>query len=84
MEEEYISIPELAKLLGISRIAAYKKVKSGRIKARKIGRNYAVSKKCVRQILGHELKEDEKKKIERGVRRTVQQYRETLKLLGRE
>jgi excisionase family DNA binding protein len=38
----YISIAELAKKLGISRIAVYKRVKKGDIKAIKIGRSYAV------------------------------------------
>ena len=38
----YLSIPELARQLGISRIALYKKVKSGEIKATRIGRNFAI------------------------------------------
>lgn len=83
-EEKYISIPQLAKLLGISRIAVYQKVKSGQIKALKIGRNYAIPMKYVTQILGSELNEEGKKQIERGVKRAVKEYGETLKLLGRE
>jgi excisionase family DNA binding protein len=42
--KDYISIPALAKILGVSRIAVYKKVKKGQIKGVKIGRNYVVSK----------------------------------------
>ncbi len=42
VKKEYLSTSELAKLLGVSRIAVFKKIKSGKIKAFKIGRNYVV------------------------------------------
>ena len=38
----YISVAELAKHLGISRIAVFKRIKAGKIKAIKIGRSYAI------------------------------------------
>lgn len=41
-EKKYYSVPEAAKLLGISRIAVFKKVKSKTIKALRIGRNWAI------------------------------------------
>lgn len=41
-KKEFYSIPELAKLIGISRIAVFKKVKKGQIKASKIGKNYVI------------------------------------------
>ena len=47
-KEKYLTIPQVAKLLGISRIAVYKKVKNGQIKAEKIGRNYAIPREIVR------------------------------------
>ena len=37
-----MSIPEYARILGISRIAVYTRVKKGQIPAKKIGRNYVV------------------------------------------
>lgn len=39
----YLTIPQLARILGISRIAVYKKVKKGIIPGVKIGRNFVVS-----------------------------------------
>lgn len=42
MEREYYSIPEAAALLGISRIAVFKKVKKGQLPAIRFGRNWAV------------------------------------------
>lgn len=42
MAREYYSIPEAASLLGISRIAVFKRVKKGRLQAMRFGRNWAV------------------------------------------
>ncbi|MDO8734090.1 MAG: helix-turn-helix domain-containing protein [Elusimicrobiota bacterium] len=83
-KNKYITIPELAKILGISRIAVYKKVKSGKIKAIKIGRNFAVSKKYVDNIIGNQPSEKDKKEIDTAIKKTVKEYGEVLKLLGRE
>jgi excisionase family DNA binding protein len=84
MREGYISIPELAKILGLSRIAVFKKVKQGEIKAIKIGRNYAISNKSLESLLGKALDEGEKKNIDRAVKKTVREYGQTLKLLGKD
>lgn len=81
---KYITIPELAKILGLSRIAVYKKVRKGEIKAIKVGRNFAIPQKYMLDILGRSLKEEEKKEIDRAVKKTVKEYGEVLKLLGRE
>ena len=81
---QYISIQELATILGISRIAVYKKVKSGRIKAIRIGRSFAVPKRYVDAILGKALDSKDKEEIDAAVKKTVKEYGEVLKLLGRE
>jgi len=81
---QYFTIPQLAKILGITRIAVYKKVKKGQIKAIRIGRNYAIPKKYIVDILGKTLKEEDKKEIDDAVKKTVEEYGEVLKLLGRE
>lgn len=80
----YMTIPQLAKLLGVSRIAVYKKVKKGEIKAIKIGRTYAIPKIMISGILGKTLSETTKKEIDKAVLKTVEDYGEVLKLLGRE
>jgi excisionase family DNA binding protein len=55
---QFISIPELAKELGLSRIDVYQKVKAGKIKAEKIGRNFVVSQQSVYSTLSaQEFKE---------------------------
>ena len=80
----YITIPELAKILGLSRIAIFKKVQKGVIKAAKIGRNYAIPRAYVDSILGKTLGEGDKKEIDIAVKKTIKEYGRTLKLLGRE
>jgi len=44
MKEKYFSTMQVAKILGVSRIAIFKKIQSGSIKAMKVGRNYLISK----------------------------------------
>ncbi len=82
--EKYITIPELAKLLGVSRIAIYNRVKKGQIPAKKIGRTYVITDETVAEILGREVTAKEKKLIDAAVDRTVREYGEVLKLLGKE
>jgi excisionase family DNA binding protein len=80
----FITIPQLAKILGISRIAAYRKVKKGQIKAVRIGRNFAIPQKQIASILGKTLRSEDKKQIDEAVKKTVKEYGQTLKLLGSE
>jgi excisionase family DNA binding protein len=79
-----MTIAELAKILGVSRIAVYKKVKKGQIKAIKIGRTYAIPTEDLANILGESLSQAQKHQIEQAVAKTVKEYGETLRLLGRE
>ena len=84
------SLGILAKLLNISRIAVYKKVKKREIKAIRIGRSYAIPTKAIKGLLknvkikGHVLTNEQKNEIEKIVDRTVEEYGETLRLLGDE
>ena len=81
-EKRFFSTTELAKMLGISRIAVYKKIKNGQIKAQKSGRNFVIDKKDLGGILKEELTRKEKLEIDIAVRKTIKEYGETLKLLG--
>lgn len=84
IRQEYVTIPELAKILGLSRIAVFKKVKSGEFRAIRIGRTYAIPKEYVDGLLGKVLNKEEKKEIDIAVTKTVKEYGEVLKRLGRE
>lgn len=43
----FFTISELAKVLGISRISVFKRVRQGSIKAVKMGRNFVIFKKDI-------------------------------------
>ena len=83
-EKEFFSTSEAAKLLGVSRIAIFKKIKSGEIRGEKIGRNFVIRKNELPDVLNRFLAEAKKKEIEASVRRTVKEYGRTLKMLGKE
>jgi excisionase family DNA binding protein len=45
VKNEYLSISQFAKILGVSRIAIYKKIKKGQIEAIRIGRSFVIPRK---------------------------------------
>ena len=59
--ENYYTTQELAKLLGITRVAVFKKIKSGEIKIVSAGRNYLIPKdslpKEIKKLIEREQKE---------------------------
>ncbi|KKS16480.1 MAG: hypothetical protein UU71_C0001G0018 [Parcubacteria group bacterium GW2011_GWB1_41_6] len=84
MDKAFFSTSEVAKILGVSRISVFKKIKSGEIKAKKIGRNFIIERKDLAEILESVLREDKKKEIEQVVAKAVKEYGETFRLLGKE
>lgn len=84
MNKKYLTTSELAKMLGISRIAVFKRIKNGDIKASKIGRNYAIDKKDLGGIADIKTAKPNKKTIDEAVKKTIEEYGETLRLLGKE
>jgi excisionase family DNA binding protein len=84
MENQFISTAQLAKLLNISRVAVFNKIKKGEIKAEKVGRAFVINKKDIPELTGGSLSEEIKKGIQDSVTRTVKEYGETLRLLGKE
>lgn len=79
-----VSTTELAKMLGISRIAVFKRIKSGKLRANKIGRSFYIARKDLPEVLGIAVGDKEKKNINEAVAKAVKQYGETFRLLGRE
>jgi len=81
-KKEYYTTSEIAQILGISRVAVFKKIKEGQIKAKKIGRNFAIPKNELESILGNSLTQRQKILIDKAVKKTVAEYGQALKLLG--
>ncbi len=83
-DRKYISATEAAKILGVSRTAVFNKIQNGSIKANKVGRNYIIAHDELNRILGLELTDEKKKEIEASVEKTIKEYGEALRLLGKE
>lgn len=84
MKQNFLSTTEVAKLLNISRIAVFKKIKSGEIKAKKVGRNFVIAREDLHEAIGTILGKAGKELIEKSVKKTMTEYGEALKLLGKE
>ena len=83
-EDQYLSIPTAAAILGISRTALFKLVKKGDIRSIKIGRNYAIPQSSLAELHGGSISPARKKRIIRAVRKVVKEYGELLEKLGNE
>jgi len=82
--DDLLSTSEVGKLLKISRQAVLKKLKSKKIKAIKIGRNYAIPREEVLKLLGDVIGEESKKEINKAIRKALNEYQEVFKKLGKE
>ena len=84
IKKQYTTLPELARLLGVSHVAVWKRVKKGQIKAEKIGNTYVITDKELAHILGNKPTAKDKGRIEKAVKKVVKDYGEVLKRLSRE
>ena len=82
--KRYTTIPELAKMLGVSRVTVYNWVKKGDILATKVGKTYIITDKTVNDILSKRMTEETKRRIRTAVKRTVREHGEILERLSRE
>ena len=81
--KRYLTTSEVAKILGISTVAVFKKIKNGTLPAQKIGRNYAIDPADL-GLKSDRIGKKTKKQIEEAVKRVIEDYGEALKKLGRE
>ena len=85
MQNQFISTTELATLLGVSRVTVFNRIKKGEIKAKKIGRNFIIDKVDLpSDLFNNQMSKDTEKIIQTAVKKTVDEYGETLRLLGKE
>jgi excisionase family DNA binding protein len=80
---QQLSATQTAKLLGISRMQVWRKIKQGKITAHKVGKTYVVDKKTLGPIFEHSTKQ-ELQLIDQAVAGTISEYGEVLKRLGKE
>lgn len=84
MEKKYYSTIEVGKILHLSRVAVLKRIKSGKLKAERVGKNFIVGNEAILEALGKSIGKEKKEKIEHAVKKAVEQYKATFKLLGKE
>lgn len=80
----HFSVPEVAHIMDISRQATLKQIKSGRLRAQKVGRNYVIARSDLEAALGSSVSPEQKNEIERIVKKAVKQYGVTFRRLGKE
>ena len=78
-----MTVPQLAEKMGLSRIAVYNKVKSGQIKARRVGRIYEIPASEVEAILSGSPTASQKRRLRAAVRRAVREYGSVLERLSK-
>lgn len=84
MNKKMYSTVETAKILGLSRIEVFRKIKAGRIRAEKVGRNYVIAQDDLMETLGKLVGTSKREKIEKAVKRAVKEYGLTFKKLAEE
>ena len=78
----YFTTSEVGKMIAVSRVTIFRKIKSGEIKAEKFGRNFMVpADQFVKNV---ELTEEKKVEIKKVVEKAIKEYGETFRLLGEE
>ena len=82
--KEFLSTAEVAKILGISRVAVFNKIKNSQIKAVRVGRAFVISSNDLSLFKNKTLNVKTKKDIRAAVDKTVKAYGQTLELLGRD
>ena len=84
MTKNYYSTIEVGKILHLSRVAVLKRVKSGKIKGERVGKNYIISHESLLEALGKSLGREKRESIEKAVSKAIAEYEEVFKKLGKE
>jgi DNA binding domain, excisionase family len=80
--KDFYTTTEAAKILGVSRITVFNRIKIGKLEAKKFGRNYSIPASA----LPHkdETQNEKNTELRQAVKRVVREYGTTLKKLGAE
>ncbi len=81
--KNFYTVPELAKIIGLSRSQIFRRVQANLIPHQKAGRIYLVPRSYVDSVLG-EITTEDQKEIEKAVKKVIRQYGDVIKKLGEE
>lgn len=84
MDRRMYSTIEAAKILRLSRVEVFRKIKAEKIKAEKVGRNYVIAHEDLMKALGKIVGSTKKQNIENAVKKAVKEYGKTFKKLAKE
>lgn len=80
--EKMLSVTQVAKRLGISRMHVLRKIKAGEIQAQKVGKSFIINEKDLPGIY-RPLSDQDKKQVQKAVDKTFEEYGEVIRKLGR-
>lgn len=80
----YFSTKDLAEIWGISQVAVFKRIKSGKLKAQKVGKTYFIENAELAKVLRLHITEEDKRQIDAAVSKVIKEYGTVLKMLGKE
>lgn len=85
-EKPYFTTREVAELLGRSTVTVFRYIKSGKIKAEMFGKTYVIPKEEVEKWIDTDgkLTDTEKGIVKEAVGKTIREYGEALRMLGKE
>ena len=78
------SSAEVAHILHVSRVEVFRRIKSGRIVAEKIGRNYVISHEALTEAMEKTLGVHKQQEIEKDIDKALEEYKEVFIKLGKE
>ena len=83
--ENFLTVPELAEKMGLSRSQVFRRVQAGLIPHQKAGRIYLIPKEYADTVLAlGELTKKDQQQVEKAVKKVVHQYGDVIKKLGAE
>ncbi len=84
MKKDFYSTAEVAQILNLSRVSVFNRIKKGKIKATKVGRNFIVTHDELLEALGDKIGPAKKAQIEKAINRAMKDYKEVFEKLAKE
>lgn len=81
MSQNLLTILEVAKKLGVSRVTIFNRIKTGKIPALKKGKMYLIKEEDVPSLVSQQVTPGEKETIDKAVEKSMHEYGEALKKL---
>lgn len=81
-KKENFSVTEAARLMGISRTHVIRKINAGEIRATKVGNSYIIKRDDLPGIY-RRITDKDKKEVEQAVDKTLSEYKEVIRKLGK-